>query len=223
MKILMPVITPILLSFCLLQSCENKSKGPVKTDENATMQHQEPTDAKDMHTMHTDLKASIDKNMAQMKEMKMTGDFDLDFANMMIMHHQAAIDMSEVELAKGSDVQAKGMAKNIINTQKMEIIQMQEIVSKLKMKVVKTEHGEMHNEMGESMKMMEGKMMNMQMSSNIDRDFIMMMIPHHESAVMMAKDEIAHGKNGELKKLAQQIITDQTREIADFNAWLASH
>ncbi len=222
MKNIIPVVTSILLSVCLLQSCENRTKVTVKADENPAMPHQEPTDGKDMNTMHTDLKASMDKSMKQMKEMKMTGDFDLDFANMMIMHHQAAIDMSEVELAKGSDAQIKTMAQNIITAQKAEIAQLQQFAGQHKMTEAKKEHLEKHNELGETMNMMEGKMMAMKMSGNMDKDFVMMMIPHHESAVAMAQNEIAHGKEFELKKLAQKIIMDQNKEINDFKAWLAT-
>ena len=152
----------------------------------------------------------------------MTGDFDLDFANMMMMHHQAAIDMSEMEIAKGSDGQVKTMAQNIITAQKAEIEQMQQLVKNYKMPEMKKESGEMHNELGETMKAMMDKMMNMTMSGNTDKDFVMMMIPHHESAVTMAEDEISHGKKYELKKLAQKIIADQNKEIKEFKDWLAN-
>jgi uncharacterized protein (DUF305 family) len=52
-------------------------------------------------SMDHDMMRHLDNGMSNMKSMKMTGDFDLDFANMMIVHHQAAIDMSEIEIAKG--------------------------------------------------------------------------------------------------------------------------
>ena len=165
---------------------------------------------------------SMNGMMASMNAMKMTGDFDLDFANMMIMHHQAAIDMSEIELTKGSDAQVKTWAQNIITAQKAEIGQMQALAKNIKVPEMKKESGEMHNELGETMKMMMAKTRAMTMSGNTDKDFVMMMIPHHESAVTMAEDEISHGKHYELKKMAQKIIADQNKEIKDFNAWLAS-
>ena len=63
----------------------------------------------------------------------------------------------------------------------------------------------------------------MKMSGDADKDFVMMMIPHHESAVTMAEDEISHGKEYELKKLAQKIIADQNKEIKEFKDWLTNH
>ena len=172
--------------------------------------------------MNNEMMQSMNGTMGKMNDMKMTGDFDLDFANMMMMHHQAAIDMSEVEVAKGSDTQIKTMAQNIITAQKAEIEQMQQFVKNYKMPEAKMDKGEMHNELGETMKTMMDKMMNMQMTGNTDKDFVMMMIPHHESAVTMAEDEISHGKKLELKKMAQKMIADQSKEISEFKAWLAN-
>jgi uncharacterized protein (DUF305 family) len=50
-------------------------------------------------------------------------------------------------------------------------------------------------------------------SSNPDRDFAAMMIPHHQGAVDMAKVELQFGKNPVLRRLAQGIIVEQLQEI----------
>ena len=205
-----------------LQSCGNNSNDSVKTDTDTTMSKMNNMDSMSMKNMNNGMMESMNGMMASMNAMKMTGDFDLDFANMMIMHHQAAIDMSEIELTKGSDAQVKTWAQNIITAQKAEIGQMQALAKNIKVPEMKKESGEMHNELGETMKMMMAKTRAMTMSGNTDKDFVMMMIPHHESAVTMAEDEISHGKHYELKKMAQKIIADQNKEIKDFNAWLAS-
>lgn len=216
------LITAALISAGLLfQSCDNKNSTSVKTETDTTMANMEHNDNMDMKNMNNEMMESMNGMMGKMDAMKMTGDFDLDFANMMIMHHQAAIDMSEIELAKGSDAQVKTWAQNIITAQKAEIEQMQALVKNYKMPEMKKEAGEMHNELGETMKMMMDKMRAMTMSGNTDKDFVMMMIPHHESAVTMAENQISHGKSLELKKLSNKIINDQNKEIKEFNAWLA--
>ena len=46
------------------------------------------------------------------------------------------------------------------------------------------------------------------------------MRPHHQAAVEMAKVVLANGKDAEVKKLAQDIITGQEKEIAAIDAWL---
>jgi uncharacterized protein (DUF305 family) len=59
--------------------------------------------------------------MKGMQEMPISGDTDRDFAAMMKMHHQGAIDMAQVELASGKDPQLRKMANEIISAQEKEI------------------------------------------------------------------------------------------------------
>lgn len=56
-----------------------------------------------------------------MPDMKMTGDPDHDFAMMMVHHHKMALDMAQIEVKEGKDAKIRGMAQNIIDSQKKEI------------------------------------------------------------------------------------------------------
>jgi uncharacterized protein (DUF305 family) len=49
--------------------------------------------------------------------------------------------------------------------------------------------------------------------------FINMMTPHHEGAVTMAKEALMKAEHPEIRKLSQQIIDSQSREIAEMNKW----
>ena len=71
-------------------------------------------------------------------------------------------------------------------------------------------------------KMMK-QMSGMKHTGDPDKDFAMMMIPHHQGAIDMAEIELKHGQDPELKKMAQKIIDDQQKEIADFKKWLSSN
>ncbi len=51
-------------------------------------------------------------------------------------------------------------------------------------------------------------------SGDIDRDFVAMMVPHHQGAIDMAQIILRYGKNEQLKRLAQEIIVTQQQEIA---------
>jgi uncharacterized protein (DUF305 family) len=51
-------------------------------------------------------------------------------------------------------------------------------------------------------------------TGDIDRDFVAMMVPHHQGAIDMAQVILRYGKNEQLKRLAQEIIVTQQQEIA---------
>lgn len=164
------------------------------------------------------LMAAMNAMMDRMHIMKMSGDFDTDWANMMIEHHQGAIDMSQVELSQGKDEKMKAKAQEIITKQKEEQDKMKDVVKSSKPSDMKMGEGELQKSMTEMM----DKMKNMQMSGDIDKDFATMMIQHHEDGIAMAKKEVANGMNAELKKMAQKSITDQTKDISEFKQWLSS-
>lgn len=57
-------------------------------------------------------------------------------------------------------------------------------------------------------------------TGDADVDFMTQMKGHHQAAIDMAKVELAHGKDAEAKKLAQEIVTAQEKEIATIDTWL---
>ncbi len=61
------------------------------------------------------------------------------------------------------------------------------------------------------------KMMNemtVKPSGDVDRDFVAMMVPHHQGAIDMALAVLRHGRNAQIRRLAQEIIVTQQEEIA---------
>ena len=62
--------------------------------------------------------------------------------------------------------------------------------------------------------------MQMPMTGDADHDFAMMMIPHHQGAIDMARVQLQHGKDPKMRKTAQKVIKDQEKEIADLQKWL---
>ena len=70
--------------------------------------------------------------MQQMQGMKMTGDTDKDFAMMMKMHHQQALDMAKVEVEHGKSAELKAMAQKMIKDQTQEIAKLESWLQKNK-------------------------------------------------------------------------------------------
>ena len=87
-------------------------------------------DMKGMDSKGMDMKSMMKNNDDKMASMKMTGNADVDFAMMMRIHHQGAIDMAEAELRDGKDAQMRKLATNIIAAQKKEIAQLDKFLVK---------------------------------------------------------------------------------------------
>lgn len=71
-----------------------------------------------------------------------------------------------------------------------------------------------------AMQAMQEQMDRVAMTGDPDIDFAAMMIPHHQGAIEMARAELAHGKDPDLRRLAEEIIAAQEREIAFLEQWL---
>jgi Domain of unknown function (DUF305) len=56
--------------------------------------------------------------------------------------------------------------------------------------------------------------MGIRPSGDVDADFVAMMVPHHKGAIEMARAELRHGRNEQLRRMAQEIIVTQLQEIA---------
>jgi hypothetical protein len=56
--------------------------------------------------------------------------------------------------------------------------------------------------------------MAIQPSGDVDTDFVAMMVPHHQGAIEMAQALLRHGRNEQLRRIAQEIIVTQQQEIA---------
>ena len=77
--------------------------------------------------------------------------------------------------------------------------------------------------MSDAMSRMHKGMHSAPYTGEPDRDFVTMMIPHHQGAIDMAKALLLYGKDPQMRRLAQEIITDQQSEIQLMQLWLKQH
>ncbi len=142
-------------------------------------------------------------------------EFEVAFLQEMIHHHHSAVEMAELVASHTKRPELNQMAKQITGSQNSEIEQMTAWVKSW------------HNETPGSVEQMPGmEMMMKEMESlkqakdaEFDRMFLDMMTPHHQGAVSMSKLVAERSERPELRKLAQQIIKDQTKEIAQMKQW----
>ncbi|MEJ7829741.1 MAG: DUF305 domain-containing protein [Segetibacter sp.] len=183
------------------------------TKSNSNNQYLQPHDAnRMMDTMHA--------MMNRMEAMTMTNDPEIDFAKMMMMHHQGAINMANVEIQAGKNDSLKRTAQKIIKEQQMEIQQFQTILSSI---TVDNMDMEFMMEQMDGMKKM-GKAADVQLiTGDIDNDFATLMIGHHQAAIDNASAYLHHGNNAQLKTMAEKIVMTQVMEIKELSNWLIAN
>ncbi|MCB2408102.1 DUF305 domain-containing protein [Hymenobacter lucidus] len=177
----------------------------------------------------TGMQAVMHTMMRDMDAFKPAGNTDHDFAHMMMAHHQGAVDMATLELKEGKDATLRAMAEKISADQQQEIKALEAIATRLdgaptNYQPTNYQPTNPTDPFTKAMKAsMDGMMQMGQATGNVDQDFALMMVPHHQSAVDMAKAELAHGRDTKLKEMAQKMIDAQQQEIQQFKAWQAKN
>lgn len=151
--------------------------------------------------------------------------YDLRFIDGMIPHHQGAIVMAQEALQKSKRPEIKKLANEIIKAQDKEIAELKQW-RKIWYPTAPNEPQAWHAEMKHMMAMTPEQIKAMRMDMDLgesnaefDLRFINAMIPHHEGAVVMARDALNKSKRPEIKKLAQAIISSQEAEIKQMQQW----
>ncbi|MBA3489833.1 MAG: DUF305 domain-containing protein [Longispora sp.] len=142
---------------------------------------------------------------------------DVHFAQMMIPHHQQAVEMATLAETRATDPEIKQLAGAIKGAQDPEIVLMTGWLSNWGQPTMAPSGHNMPG-MGTSMPGMlsDEEMTKLKAASgtNFDRLFAPGMIAHHKGAITMAKDEQAQGASAEAKALAVTIEKTQAAEVA---------
>ncbi|ADB42850.1 MULTISPECIES: DUF305 domain-containing protein [unclassified Spirosoma] len=150
---------------------------------------------------------AMQSGMNQMMSMKMTGDPDHDFAMMLKMHHQSAVDMSEMEIRQGKNAQVKALAGKIKTANQAEIKELTQFISSHKPQTASSKLGQ------DAMKIMHSGKHSM--NGNMDHDYASMMAQHHQQGIDMANAFLKEGKTEKMKMMARKVIQNQTKEVAE--------
>lgn len=224
----MKKLVPIFSLAIVVAACSNDgTKSASSSDSaNTTTTIETPATTPTDNTMNTttaptsnaNLMDMMNKNMQEMKAMQSTGNPDNDFAAMMKTHHMGALEMAQAEVAQGTDAEMKAMAQKMIDAQQKEIAELNTFLSG------HNAHGGGDAFHKEVMAQMSSMKMDMDHSGSFDKQFVQMMIPHHQGAIDMSKAYIKSGAHEDkLKTMANKIIADQQKEIGELKAWLAKN
>lgn len=152
---------------------------------------------------------------------KMSGNqTDLQFLDMMMMHHADGVKMAQMGVDKAQNASVKALAEKMAADQQKDIEEMQKMrdshfSGQAKAEMMTVKGREMTMEM--MMKMAQADMQKLEAASGteFDRTFLDIFMKHHQMAIDMSKEENAKGKDAEVKKKAREIITKQTKEIGE--------
>lgn len=134
--------------------------------------------------------------------------FDIAFLSQMIAHHEAAVTMAKQALTAAKKEETKQNAQKVIDAQSKEIAQMTAWLKEWYKAAPDTAQQALVNE---DMKAM------MAMPVTSDTMFFEMMIPHHQGAIDMSTLAKTQSERPEVKKLAEDIIVAQKKEIEDYH------
>jgi len=140
---------------------------------------------------------------------------DVMFAQMMIPHHQQAIELAAMVPDRSSNPDVIALAAKIVGEQQPEIDMMKALLLQWNV-----DPNEMSHESGHAGMAMTGMVNDATMvrldslkGASFDMLWLQSMISHHEGAIAMAKSEIADGKSADMTTVAADIVAAQQAEI----------
>ena len=155
-----------------------------------------------------------DTAMKGMGGMAMTGDADRDFLRMMSDHHKGMILMAHMTKERTDAGSAAADAKNIDAAQDVELDKMMTMLEKDYKDAYAAKVMPDNQAMADELKGKKG--------SEYERTFYQNVIKHHGEAIKMVDGYLPNAKSAAVKKMAEKIKADQTKEIAEFQKKLTA-
>lgn len=150
---------------------------------------------------------------------------DTEFAQMMVVHHEGAVEMSDEVADRATTSEVRELAVRVADAQGPEIATMRGWLEEWGDPAPEDAgHGGMdHGGMDMDGLSQQEAMTELRDAegADVDRRFLELMIAHHEGVLEMAEQQRADGADPEAVALARQVVEDQTSEIAEMRDLLA--
>jgi uncharacterized protein (DUF305 family) len=146
------------------------------------------------------------------------------FLAAMAPHHESAIRMAGIASKRARHGELRKLARDIVTTQEGEVTQIARMHRRLTGETLRP-NADAHAQLGLSARaagmMHQGRhaVDELKRAKRFDRAFIDAMLPHHAGAIRMAQAVLPRAGDAELRRLAEQIVRDQSREIVQMERW----
>ncbi|MGV9865779.1 DUF305 domain-containing protein [Rhodococcus koreensis] len=150
-------------------------------------------------------------------------DADIAFLNGMYPHHAQAVEMADMVAGRTDTADVVALAAAIKAAQQPEMDRMTDWLQQWGQPVPASDMSGMGHSTDHGDGMMSADRLDALTAlsgTEFDRQWLTMMIEHHEGAIEMANAELADGENSDARQMAADIVTAQQREIADMRAAL---
>ncbi|MEU0675530.1 DUF305 domain-containing protein [Streptomyces sp. NPDC006172] len=150
---------------------------------------------------------------------------DVSFAQMMIVHHAQALEMTALAPKQAASAKVKSLAARITAAQGPEIAAMRSWLGKYGKTDASSEAGDggsahHHGAMPGMATEAQMKQLRAADGKAFDKLFLALMITHHEGALTMAADVKAQGNNIRIEEMADDVVAEQTSEISRMRTML---
>ncbi|QOV40099.1 DUF305 domain-containing protein [Streptomyces ferrugineus] len=139
---------------------------------------------------------------------------DVDYTRMMIVHHDQALEMTELVPNRAESKKVKALAERITAAQGPEITAMKGwLKNHGKAERAEHSHGHEHASMPGMATEAQLRKLRAAQGKAFDQLFLTLMITHHEGAITMATDVKGQGNNIQIEEMADEVVAQQTSEI----------
>ncbi len=225
----------LLAGSVLFNSCQKEQLATPQEEEQALLvaskakkSTDQPPTSSDDDAFDRELDAVMHSWMERMNAMEMTCEPDVDFANMMIMHHLMGVDAANVALKYEHHKEAIKLTEKSRDANLKSTERLRRCLEKHRTNIMLTPEqcAAFKEEMMREMMLMQQAMeraLHENDRNDVDLDFSEVIIQHHQGAIKMSAIELEYGHDQCMRSEADRLIDEQAKEIEDFSEFKNEH
>jgi uncharacterized protein (DUF305 family) len=229
-------ISVVFIALVAISSCGEKTSSAAAINRNDSVQKQQLSDSvlmanqsRTLDPHSEDMLRIVEKINTSIDQHQRTNNFDMEFAKLMSIQHQAAIELTGLELRVGTNDDLRELAQTMSEYQEKQIGELMQIVrdTRLKMSEGKQDTSAANINFIDSVlnksRLTYQLMSDAEPTGNIDLDFAKLMLSQHKQTSDISEIAAKNTKNPKLKKLAQQMISTHEDGLKELQKWLKKY